>query len=749
MKNSPLICPITHQKMIDPVIDPEGNTFERSAIVEWLQENGTSPITRTPMSINDLMPNRALLDLLNAGDVEEGMPSLSISDDATTSDESSSPPEVEVSLKALYHEKENVALVQVSASKDPTPHHSPKVVVCVLDISYSMDDRATMHDDKEGKSGLTLLDIVKHSTRTVIETLKPNDMLAVVAYADSADVVLPLTKMTPENRAAAWRTVNSLHTTGSTNIWDGLLKAMELLRKEKLNLSTSPSILLLTDGLPNIHPPRGEIPTLCRYFEKHPDFRCQINTFGFGYGVDSILLNQLALEGSGHYGFIPDSSFVGTTFINTAANILSAAFTDLNLSIETGDSALSPKCLSGQKCSKASWGLSIRIPTLQYGQIIDVLVGFKEKESAKDGMSLLATLSLSSPSAGGEKKSPRKIVVARVVPSASNDDVADIAVAQLRSTLIHLIQKSTDGSHTDAGALEQASSDVKHITKGMYSAKYPGIEMRAEFDAIMNDISGQVTEAYSRMKFYSKWGRHYLLSLCRAHVLQQCSNFKDPGVQTYGKEKFTLIRDEAEDKFNELPAPTPSRTPASANHRVSSMGRYHMSSAPCFASGSVYLLDGSMKDISTVSAGDVVETSKGFSTVKCVIATKTEGTTEQLVDLGGGVTVTPWHPIRAKSTAKWNFPEDIASPSRLPCDTVYSLVLEDGASDFCIGNFEAVSLGHGLEDDVACHPYLGTSKVLEDLSTMIGWGNGLVELGPNPGIRDPVTNLITAYVQKN
>ena len=35
-------------------------------------------------------------------------------------------------------------------------------------------------------------------------------------------------------------------------------------------------------------------------------------------------------------------------------------------------------------------------------------------------------------------------------------------------------------------------------------------------------------------EYYVKWGRHYLPSLARAHLLQQCNNFKDPGVQGYG-----------------------------------------------------------------------------------------------------------------------------------------------------------------------------------------------------------------------
>jgi len=45
-----------------------------------------------------------------------------------------------------------------------------------------------------------------------------------------------------------------------------------------------------------------------------------INTFGFGYSMDSLLLNKLSLEGNGFYTYIPDSGLVGTVFVNAIAN---------------------------------------------------------------------------------------------------------------------------------------------------------------------------------------------------------------------------------------------------------------------------------------------------------------------------------------------------------------------------------------------------------------------------------------------
>jgi hypothetical protein len=54
------LCPITNDVMQNPVIDPEGNSFEETAIKEWLSRNRKSPITRSLLSVHQLIPNRAL-----------------------------------------------------------------------------------------------------------------------------------------------------------------------------------------------------------------------------------------------------------------------------------------------------------------------------------------------------------------------------------------------------------------------------------------------------------------------------------------------------------------------------------------------------------------------------------------------------------------------------------------------------------------------------------------------------------------
>jgi len=53
-------CPITQDVMKDPVIAEDGHTYEKATILEWIEKNGTSPITREPISKNVLIVNRVL-----------------------------------------------------------------------------------------------------------------------------------------------------------------------------------------------------------------------------------------------------------------------------------------------------------------------------------------------------------------------------------------------------------------------------------------------------------------------------------------------------------------------------------------------------------------------------------------------------------------------------------------------------------------------------------------------------------------
>jgi hypothetical protein len=54
------VCPINLTLMSDPVIGPDGHSYERRAITQWLRTNPHSPLTRQPMTIQSLQTNYSL-----------------------------------------------------------------------------------------------------------------------------------------------------------------------------------------------------------------------------------------------------------------------------------------------------------------------------------------------------------------------------------------------------------------------------------------------------------------------------------------------------------------------------------------------------------------------------------------------------------------------------------------------------------------------------------------------------------------
>lgn len=207
-----------------------------------------------------------------------------------------------------------------------------------VDVSGSMGTDASAQGVED--CGLSLLDIVKHAVKTVISTLNENDRLSIVSYSNNATMLFDLMPMNNVGKENAISLLSRLIPGGMTNLWDGLYTGLEILKNRSVSIGGGSSVennaalLLLTDGEPNIEPPRGHLPTLKRYKDAcNGRFPGVISTFGFGYTLNSQLLRKIALDGGGMYAFIPDSGFVGTAFVNSLANILSTITCDAQLSI--------------------------------------------------------------------------------------------------------------------------------------------------------------------------------------------------------------------------------------------------------------------------------------------------------------------------------------------------------------------------------------------------------------------------------
>jgi hypothetical protein len=541
--------------------------------------------------------------------------------------------------------------------------------------------------------------------------------------------------MTSSGRQSAILALETLAPDGTTNLWDGLHTGLEVLRRKKAKGNSA--VFLLTDGMPNIVPPRGHVQMLQRYKNTNKDINFTLNTFGFGYDLDSKLLDELATEGNGTYSFIPDSSFVGTIFVNSLSNILVTTASSVFLTVEPLNGATfdTPAMLATYQTTKVGTGIKFRIGTVQYGQSRDVVIPMNYAYSTPF---MRTTLEYICAVTGA----PEKIVL-EVTDRLPSDN---LDMHYLRLKFVETVRRAMAKYKSDK---DTSQNLIKEIIKLVGESSVKDNELVAD---ILKDLEDQVSEAFSCDANYDKWGKHYLPSLTGAHLHQQCNNFKDPGVQHYGGDLFEKLRDQIDDVFNTLPPPKPSKKaePASApvakpstssstrSHSYSpsspayspvpSMAVYNTYYNPCFDGASTVLMEnGELTHVKNVRKGDIVANPGGLaSRVLCVVKTICSNNKTELVELEGGLKVTPYHPVRVNG--KWCFPRDLGVTEERACPAVFSFVLEENHV-MIISGTECVTLAHGFTGDrVVEHPYFGTRKVLRDLEKMQGWEDGLVEL---------------------
>lgn len=732
--------------MDDPVCDKEGNSYEKSAILDWISKHACSPITRTPMEPADLVPNRALKDMILEYFKKPTQPKVVATDPSQTID-----PADTVELRTIVDKSKMLVTIDPGDSQTRTFLN----VSCVIDVSGSMDCEATFvgENNKRESFGLTILDIVKHAVTTVIKSLSSNDRLAIVTFSDSAEIVLPLTYMDEQGQNAAITILKSLQSDASTNLWAGLEKGLDVLNTidEQNDYNRVSTVMLFTDGEPNVIPPRGHLPMLQMYKDRRGGLPGIVNTFGFGYSLDSELLNSLAKAGQGGFFFIPDSSFVGTIFVHAIANLKVTIAKTCRLTIEPLNGAVfvdPSKDLGEYLTASDTWGITVDVGSIQTGQTKDILL---EMSNLPQHGTAYASVNLNV-----KTRANNLLTLSAECDSyASNDRVLP---TYFRYKFAEVIKNAMKLVSQEGDFVSEAYTLVQNLIKEIENSPY-----NAESSALLEDIKGQVSEAI-KPDYFRKWGRHYLPSLMYAHIYQVCNNFKDAGPQVYGGSLFKQLRDEADTLFSNLPPPKPSRC-VPANQSFSTSARFAArSSGPSFSmrmfnnsrnicfhgNGVIRLFDGDRKKVESIVKGDRIETMNGeVATVLCVIMTKiTDGMLElsnyKTEDGSTNLLITPWHPIRLSQTQDWIFPASIAEPKSVQCDAVYNFVL-DRLHVVNVDNIDCVTLGHSFVDSVCAHEYFGTERVIDDLQAMKGYSSGLVRLS---GVqRDPVTSKIIGLIE--
>ena len=695
-------CPILLSIMTDPVIGDDGQTYERCAIEHWLSDvrnQGRSPITRAPMRIDTLRTNFALKSQIERF----------LAQAAAAPPTPQAVPEAFVDQPLTLQASVTRDHVSVTVTPPPEGERQPIVLFALLDVSGSTGENSGA-ELEAGAADYTILDLCKHTVRTVSGMLGPKDMLCLITYSSTAKVILRPTFMDQAGQEKLDALLLPIKAEGNTNIW-AALELMDRVASAPEFAGSNIVSALLTDGMSNMNPGRGVL-EMFRLYGKPSLYN--LSTFGFGYNIDSTLLIALSDISGGAYVFCPDFSMVATVFINWAATHLSSAAKPKTIKVNFEDGAVA----------------TLNTGTIQFGQPRTFTV----------------------PLMGG------------VVRSATIVNT-DISVVPAEVEAIPVVEMARFELVAALKEIVVADGSLAPI-RGLCD-KYRGTAA----EALMSEIKegGQVvlgTQKTVTRPFWTRWGRHYIPGYAKAHELQQRMNFKDVGLQVYGSKNFEAIQTLGDHIFGKVMPFEPTGTKKNATgyggthaqargpgalssasggggggggggQRQATVNLTRFSPDPDFASPMAYLTtpgagcwgagspikmaDGSRMPVEDIRKGDVVWTISGAKRVLYALKMGTKQAAQPMVRLGGCL-ITPWHPVLHKM--KWCYPADLGIIEDLPVQSVYNLILE-GGHIVDIDGVLTVTLGHGFNSPVVKHDFFGNeSSIIRAICYQPGFDEG-------------------------
>jgi Ca-activated chloride channel homolog len=186
-----------------------------------------------------------------------------------------------------------------------------------MDVSGSMQE-----DDK--------INMVKHGLTTLVDQLGPNDRVAIVAFSDTAGVVLEPTSV--ENRSRILDAINSLYPTNSTNTEAGLRLGYELAQRYYRD-GMNNRVILATDGVANVGNTDPNV--LAQYAQDYYGRNIFLSTVGVGRGnYNDQLLVTLADKGNGVYSFLDSQQAAERIFAQDLNGTLQTIARDAKIQVD-------------------------------------------------------------------------------------------------------------------------------------------------------------------------------------------------------------------------------------------------------------------------------------------------------------------------------------------------------------------------------------------------------------------------------
>ncbi|MBI5091074.1 MAG: VWA domain-containing protein [Candidatus Hydrogenedentes bacterium] len=291
-----------------------------------------------------------------------------------------------------------------------------------VNVAFVLDKSGSMQGEK--------MERAKDATRMAIEKLRDIDIVSIVAYDSTVQVLVPATKLT--DRAMVSNAINRLTADNSTALFAGVSKGSAELRKF-FDRNRVNRIILLSDGMANVGPSSpGELGDLGMSLGREG---IAVTTIGLGLDYNEDLMTKLAMKSDGNHMFAENAVDLDKVFAREFGDVLSVVAQNVKVTINCAE-GVRPIRVLGREADVAGRSVSVAMNQLYGSQAKYVILEVEVPGGAKGSQTAVAT--------------------------------ADVSYLNMRTNAPENVRRVATASFTDSPAIVEASAKKDVMAAAVY-----------------------------------------------------------------------------------------------------------------------------------------------------------------------------------------------------------------------------------------------------------------------------------------
>ncbi|MFT7580243.1 MAG: Ca-activated chloride channel family protein [Myxococcota bacterium] len=222
--------------------------------------------------------------------------------------------------------------------------------------------------DKSGSMSGKKIDFAKRAARAALGKLSPKDIVSVLAYDGTVQVLVPATKVS--DRRTVLRGIDRLSAGGMTALFAGTSKGAAEVRKF-LRKDTINRVILLSDGQANIGPSSpGELGRLGKQLGRQG---IAVTTLGLGLDYNEDTMAQLATKSGGSHFFVERPQQLTALFDEGFGRLTTIVANELTTTIELAP-GFRPVRVLGRDADIIGQTVTVNLARLYAGAVDEILL---------------------------------------------------------------------------------------------------------------------------------------------------------------------------------------------------------------------------------------------------------------------------------------------------------------------------------------------------------------------------------------